>query len=45
MFSIFKIRSDRQCKDEIINRKRNEQLKKEINELITRIKFELESTK
>ena len=45
MFSILKIRSDRQRKAEIIKSKRNEQLKKEINELITRIKFELESTK
>lgn len=42
MFGIFKIRSDRQRKDEIIKRKRNDQLKKEINELMTRINFEQE---
>lgn len=42
MFSILKIRSDRKRKDEIIKRKRNDQLKKEINELITRINFEQE---
>jgi len=42
MFSILKIRSDRQRKAEIIKRKRNDQLKKEINELMTRINFEQE---
>ena len=42
MFSIFKIRSDRQRKAEIIKRKREEQLKKEIRELMTRINFEQE---
>ena len=42
MFGIFKIRSDHQRKDEIIKRKRNDQLKKEINELMTRINFEQE---
>ena len=42
MFSIFKRHSDRQRKDEIIKRKCDEQLKKEINELMTRINFEQE---
>lgn len=42
MFSILKIRSDRQRKAEIIKRKREEQLKKEIRELMTRINFEQE---
>ena len=42
MFRIFKRHSGRKRKAEIIKRKRNEQLKKEINELLTRINFEQE---
>ena len=42
MFSIFKRHSERQRKAEIIKSKRDEQLKKEINELMTRINFEQE---